>query len=126
MFTNPSATGFGVIIRNDKGEVMAASSARGAPASGSEEAEVLACCHAVEFALGLGFRELVIVGDSATVMRNITDFGTFSSRLSHIFLDIHSSLAGLLCFSISFIHKECNSVVHSLARFARHISDDVI
>ena len=78
MFTNPSATGFGVIIRNDKGEVMAASSARGAPASGSEEAEVLACCHAVEFALGLGFRELVIVGDSATVMHNITDFGTFS------------------------------------------------
>ena len=53
MFTNPSATGFGVIIGNDKGEVMAASSARGAPASGSEEAEVLACCHVVEFALGL-------------------------------------------------------------------------
>ena len=71
MFTNPSATGFGVIIRNDKGEVMAASSARGAPASGSEEAEVLACCHAVEFAI-------FIVGDSATVMHNITDFGTFS------------------------------------------------
>ena len=31
---------------------MAASSARGDSASGSEEAEVLACHHAVEFALG--------------------------------------------------------------------------
>ena len=45
-------TGYGVIIRNDRGEVMAASSARGDSASGSEEAEVLACHHAVEFALG--------------------------------------------------------------------------
>ena len=44
--------GYGVIIRNDKGEVMAASSARGDSASGSEEAEVLACHHADEFALG--------------------------------------------------------------------------
>ena len=35
----------------------------------SEEAEVLACHHAVEFALGLGFKELVIEGDNATIMR---------------------------------------------------------
>jgi len=53
MFTNPPATGYGVIIRNNKGEVMAASSTRGALVSGSQEAEVLACRHAVEFALGL-------------------------------------------------------------------------
>ena len=52
MFTNPPATGYGVIIRNNKGEVMAASSTRGALASDSQEAEVLACRHAVEFALG--------------------------------------------------------------------------
>ena len=99
---------------------------KGASASDYKEADVLVCRHAVEFALGLGFRELVIGGDSATVMRNITDFGTFSYRLSHIFLDIHSFLVGLSCFSISYIHREGNSVAHSLARFAKHISDDVI
>lgn len=29
-------------------------------------------------------------------------------------------------FFVSFIHREGNFVVHSLARFAKHISDDVI
>ena len=135
-------TGYGVIIRNDKGEVMAASSARGDSASGSEEAEVLAChhavefaleeaevlaCHhAVEFALGLGFKELVIEGDNATIMRNITDFATSSSHLCHVFLDIHSSLVGLSWFFVSFIYREGNFVADSLAWFARHISNDVI
>ena len=119
-------TGYGVIIRNDKGEVMAASSARGDSASGSEEAEVLACHHVVEFALGLGFKELVIEGDNATIMRNITDFATSSSHLCHVFLDIHSSLVGLSWFFVSFIYREGNFVADSLAWFARHISNDVI
>lgn len=60
---DPFTTGYGIIIKNDKGEVMATSFARGDSASGSEEAEGLACHHAVEFALGLGFKELVIEGD---------------------------------------------------------------
>ena len=58
MFTNPPATGYGVIIRNNNGEVKAASSTRGASAFGSEEVEVLACHHAVEYAFGLGIRDL--------------------------------------------------------------------
>ena len=92
----------------------------------SEEAEVLACHHAVEFALGLGFKELVIEGDDATIMRNITDFATSSSHLCHVFLDIHSSLVGLSWFFVSFIYREGNFVADSLAWFARHISNDVI
>ncbi|XP_075665492.1 uncharacterized protein LOC142635174 [Castanea sativa] len=126
MFTNPPATGYGIIIRNDKGEVMAASSTRGAPTSGSKEAKVLVCHHAVEFSFGLGFRDLVIQGDNITVMHKTTKFGTSSSRLGHIFLDIHSSLASPYWFFVSFIHREDNFVAHSLARFAKHISDDVI
>lgn len=59
-------------------------------------------------------------------MHKTTNFGTSSFRLGHIFLDIHSSLAGLYWFFVSFIHREGNFVVHSLARFAKHISDDVI
>ena len=80
----------------------------------------------VEFALGLGFKELVIEGDNTTFMCNITDFGPFSSCLVHNFLDIHSSQVGLSSFSVSFIHREGNYVAHSSTRFARHIYDDVI
>ena len=48
----------GAIIRNDKGEVMAAMTAVGPPMSSSEEAELLACRKAVEFATDAGFPKL--------------------------------------------------------------------
>ena len=58
MFVEARRPGFGAIIRNDKGEVMATMSARGPPVSRSEEAELLACRKAVEFATDAGFSEL--------------------------------------------------------------------
>ena len=60
VFVEAERTGFGAIIRNDKGEVMASISAGGPPVSSSEEAELLACRKAVEFATDAGFSELVI------------------------------------------------------------------
>ena len=51
VFEGISTSSFGAIVHNDKGEVMAAISARGVV--DSEEAEVLACRRAVEFVLGL-------------------------------------------------------------------------
>ena len=56
-------SGIGAIIRNDRGEVMASLSTKGPPMACSEEAEILACRHAVEFALECGFTKLVLKGD---------------------------------------------------------------
>ena len=43
---------------------MAAFSGKGPPVSCSEEAEILACRRAVEFALECGFMEMVVEGDN--------------------------------------------------------------
>ena len=43
VFVEAKRTGFGAIIRNDKGEVMVVMSAGGPQVSSSEEAELLAC-----------------------------------------------------------------------------------
>ena len=56
MFVDIKASGFRVVIRNDKGEVMAALSVKGPPMMDSEEAEVLAGRKALEFALDSGSR----------------------------------------------------------------------
>ena len=72
VFVEAKRTRFGAIILNDKGEVMAAMSAGGPPVSCSEEAELLACRKAVEFATNAGFSELVIEGDNSNVMKALS------------------------------------------------------
>lgn len=80
MFNGLNASGFGVVVSNDKGEVMAALAARGPSVQDSEEAEVLARRRAVEFAMEAGFTEIILEGDNVNVMKAIMGPGTNSSR----------------------------------------------
>ena len=63
---------------------MAGLSACGPSVVSSEEAEVLACRKALEFALDSGFLDLVVEGDNITVMRTIASPHPNRSRLGHI------------------------------------------
>ena len=68
IFTDVGCSGVGAIIRNERGEVMAALSAKGPSAQDSEEAEILACRKALEFAIDVGISDLIIEGDNVSVM----------------------------------------------------------
>ena len=126
MFEGISASGFGAIVCNDKGEVMAASSARGPPVVDSEEADVLACRCAVEFAMDAGFRELIIEGDNATVMKTIMSSKVNYSTLGHIYEDIGCTALTLQTFSFSCVKRSANSAAHALAKYARQVDDEVV
>nr|POE55080.1 hypothetical protein CFP56_26661 [Quercus suber] len=67
MFTGMDASGFGAVVRNEKGEVMAALAGKGPHVQDSEEAEALACRRTVEFAMEAGFREIILEGDNVNV-----------------------------------------------------------
>ena len=84
IFQEGGAFGIGAIIRNDRGEVMASLSTKGPPVACSEEAEILACRRAVEFALECGFTELVIEGDNQAIMTALSSRRGLVSRLGHI------------------------------------------
>ncbi|XP_075666035.1 uncharacterized protein LOC142635854 [Castanea sativa] len=122
------ATGIGAVIRNDSGEVMAAISAKGPAVFDSEEAEVLACRKAVEFAVDSGFYSVIIEGDNCTVMNSIQSMSRTRaniSKLGHFYEDIGCIILGLQEVSISCVSRSANTVVHSLARHARIIEDEV-
>ena len=72
-----------------------------------------------------GFSELVIEGDNSTVMRAISGLSCHNSLLGHICEDICAYLNGMPHISISCIKREGNMVAHSLAKYAKHISDVV-
>ena len=57
-------SGFGVIVCNDKGEVMVAMTASGPKVNTSEEAKLLACRRSLECAVDAGFTRLIIEGDN--------------------------------------------------------------
>ena len=126
IFQEGMATGFGAVIQNNEGEVMATLSARGPPVRDSEEAEVLACRKALEFTVDSGFTNIVLEGDNAVVMAAISSSRLMYSRLGHLYADIHCLATGLQVQSVSCVARTTNSVAHSLARFANCINDEII
>ena len=126
VFEDTSSLGFGAIIRNNRGEVMATLSAKGPAVGDSEEAEVLACRRALEFTVDARFEELVIEGDNATVMKSISSLRALRTRLGNIYADIQLSAASSRCLLFDCVKCSANSVAHSLAHYARWIDEDII
>ena len=126
MFKEVDASRFGAIIRNERGEVMAAFSGKGPSAACSEEAEVLACRRAVEFALECGFREMVVEGDNQSVMSALERKSCLFSRVGHILQDVLCLLNKFRWSQVQFAKRSANTVAHLLARHAKSESHDVI
>ncbi|KAL4637806.1 hypothetical protein ACB092_03G102900 [Castanea dentata] len=126
IFANSKSSGVGVIIRNNLGVVLAGLSARGPYVVNSEEAEVLACRKALEFALDLGFLDLVVEGDNAMVMKNMVSPHPNRSTLGHIYDDIRALATGFRSLSIECIKRSANAVARCLASHASQTVEDMI
>lgn len=72
IFADLNCSGFGAIICNERGEVIAAMSTKGPLVANNKEAEILAYQQALEFSIDFGFTELIIEGDNANVMRSLS------------------------------------------------------
>lgn len=105
---------------------MGAMSTKGPQVQDSKEAEVLACRRALGFAIDIGFSELVIEGDSAQVLNSIKSSDTNLSRLGHIIVDIQCLVASLQWAKVTMVKRDANFVAHSLVRYAKNLSNDVI
>ena len=95
IFADQHCSGFGAIIRNSAGEVMAGMSVKGPEVKSSEEVEVLACRRAVEFSREVGFSRVIIEGDCLNVMKALSVSTENSSLLGHIYEDIKFNLRGM-------------------------------
>ena len=116
----------GAIICNEHGEVMASLSTKGSLVTCSEEAEILACHHALEFAMECGFSELVVEGDNQSVMDALKWEKSLSSRVGHIFQDVLCLLKGLCWSQVQFVRRSANTAAHALARHAKNVSHEII
>ena len=125
-FDDGAHLGYRAVIRNGKGEVMAAIAVRGGAVRDSEEVEVMACRKALEFAIDAGFTEIILEGDNAMAMKTISQAQPDLSRLGLIYEDIWCLVAGFRSISSNCVRRSGNSVAHALARFARLIDNEII
>ena len=115
VLTSLDRFGCGAVLRNDKGEVMVAMSAKGLAVHFSEEVEFLACKKAIEFAMDVGFSELVIEGDNSNVTHAISSSKADQSLLGNVVRDIQQMLSELHWVSIGSTRRGGKKVAHVLA-----------
>ena len=125
LFSTLNSSRFGAIIRNEKGEVMAAMVAKGPKVFCIEEAELLECRKAIEFVVDAGFSKLVIERDNSSVMKAISTMQVDHSMLGNVIGDIHHLIGNLQWVRTECIKRRGNRVAYELAQFARNISHDL-
>ena len=65
-------------------------------------------------------------GDNANVMNSITSAWADLSRLWNIYDDIRCLAGCLLHVEFHSIRRSANGVAHSLAHYAKHLSEDIV
>ena len=120
MFNERDEAGIGVIIRNPRGEVMAALSEKIQKPPSTEILELLATKRAVRFSLETGFNKSVFEGDLELVIKSLRHGGYENSLGGHLINDILFTVNSFQSISFSHVVWQSNAVAHALAQRARH------
>ncbi|XP_050289950.1 uncharacterized protein LOC126728124 [Quercus robur] len=118
VFAESEEAGIGVIVRDSKGEVIAALAEK-IPYPGSVEVlEALAARRAAKFVVELGLSAAEIEGDSEVVWRALKAADGAHSAWGVIIKDTMSIVGSLRTFSFSHTRRQGSCAAHALAKRA--------
>ncbi|KAK8989033.1 hypothetical protein V6N11_030401 [Hibiscus sabdariffa] len=109
----------GAIGRNSEGLILAACAIPHSNVPDAFVAEALACQQAVQFAKDVGFSNVIIEGDSRTVIKKINDGTHDHSIIAPIMADIKELAKYFGAISFCFVRREANKAAHTLTRECR-------
>ena len=118
LFERENRAGLGVVIWNHDGLVMASLFEVVPLPATVIEVETLAARRAVEFALELGFENIVLEGDFDVLNKLLNNCSRSLAPFGHIINDIMFLASHFTCFRATHIRRHCNKVAHLLARKA--------
>ncbi|KAF5451273.1 hypothetical protein F2P56_026390 [Juglans regia] len=121
---NSKFMGLGVVMRNEKGEVLACACSRRLPAINYDVAETVALWFAVELCLDLGFNRVTFEGDAQSVVKVVNSREEDLSCGGHIIEDIKTILEGRSAWTVQFIGRKGNEVAHLLVKNALNLEFD--
>ena len=121
-FAEEEAAGFGVVVRNELGQVMASLAKKLAMPPTMEILEAMAARRAMIFMEELGLCRATFEGDSETVVKALAGDCPDQSCIGHIIKDCKSLMGCFQTCSFSHVRQQSNRVAHALARRARKSS----
>ncbi|KAA3483859.1 reverse transcriptase [Gossypium australe] len=104
-----------VVARNDKGLVMGACVYQYTEVADAFVAEARACERAVLFAIDMGFRKIILEGDSLTVIKKLRSAKNDRSVIHSIIQNICTMATFIEEVSYSFSLRSGNQAAHTLA-----------
>ena len=123
IFSDLKAVGFGAIIRDEKGVVVAALSRKFHAPLGAVEAEAKAAEMGVQFAKDIGVREIILEGDSLNVYRALQGLSAPPPSVDAVILGMHNACSEFRYVRFSHIRREGNRPAHLLAKYVKGIDD---
>ena len=118
LFEHLGFAGLGVLVRDGRGNVLAALSQKIALPQSVEMAEALAAKRAVQLATEMSFLRVVVEGDCKRVVQALQAQGRSFTLYRHVIEDVRRIGAMLQTCSFHHVLREGNSLAHSLARRA--------
>ena len=120
IFAETSEAGIGVIIRNDQGAVMASLSQRIPYPHSVEAVEAYAARSATQFAIDLGFRDMIFEGDSFKIITALQHHSPCNTQYGHLITDTKTIAQAFISCHYVHVKRDGNRAAHSLAKRARH------
>ena len=118
IFAETSEAGIGVIIRNDQGAVMASLSQRIPYPHSVEAVEAYAARSATQFAIDLGFRDMIFEGDSFKIITALQHHSPCNTQYGHMIIDTKTIAQAFISCHYVHVKRDGNRAAHSLAKRA--------
>ncbi|XP_050238375.1 uncharacterized protein LOC126687864 [Mercurialis annua] len=124
--TEDGTTGLGVIIRNEKGEVMVSAGRKMANVRSIAIGESLAILYGLHIALVCEFQMVEVESDALSVIQAIQKGKADPTHQGLVIDDILDFIPSFTSISFVYIPRVNNKTAHSLAKWALSISEDVV
>ncbi|GMJ04276.1 hypothetical protein like AT3G09510 [Hibiscus trionum] len=114
----------GVAIRNTEGYFLGASSTIAYRVSSSFAAEAQAVVQGLHLALDLGFDQIVVEGDSRSIISKLVAASPDSSEAATLVMEAKGLSLNFRRCDFVFVHRSGNSVAHALSKYRQSVDFD--
>ncbi|KAF5482155.1 hypothetical protein F2P56_002746 [Juglans regia] len=118
--------GLDIVLRDDKGDIIACACYKRNPVQDLVEAEIVALWYAVKLCNSLGFNRVILEGDAEVVVKAVHSEEENLSSIGHVIEDVKIVLKERRAWRVQHVQREGNKVAHLLAKNSFKFDQEMI